>query len=255
MKVVRKNIEKLKFAPYNPRKISKQEYNKLKKSIESFGLVDPLIWNKTTGHVVGGNQRLKVLKELGFEEVEVVELELDLETEKALNLALNKISGDWNMEMLRDILNNLDETLAELAGFTEYDLKKYLIKFEPLYTTKIPKIQYEPLGVKPQIHELYNAEDYYRLLDEIEKAENITEEEREFLKLAASRWIEYRFDLIAEYYAQSSPELQRLMERLALVVVDFNDAINMGIVNFTKKLRQFLEDLKEKEEGEKNGKG
>ena len=122
MKVVQKKIDELKYAPYNPRKISPDEYEKLKKSIEKFGLVEPLVWNKRTKHVVGGNQRLKVLKDLGFTIVNVVEVDLDLETEKALNLALNKISGEWDLEKLEDVLRDLKST--ELIDFTGFELEE-----------------------------------------------------------------------------------------------------------------------------------
>src|SRR5574344_2788481 len=101
-------IEKLKTdqlppSDYNPRKDLKSgdpEYDKLKRSIEQFGYVEPVIWNKTTGHVVGGHQRLKVLLNMGISEVECVVIEMDEETEKALNIALNKISGDWDKDKL-----------------------------------------------------------------------------------------------------------------------------------------------------------
>ena len=101
-------IEKLKTellipADYNPRKDLKAgdpEYEKLKRSIEQFGYVEPVIWNKVTGRVVGGHQRLKVLLDMGITEVECVVIEMDAEKEKALNIALNKISGDWDKEKL-----------------------------------------------------------------------------------------------------------------------------------------------------------
>jgi len=119
MEIKRIPINQLKPAPYNPRKISRHELEKLKKSIETYGYVQPLIWNKRTGHVVGGNQRLKVLKELGFKEVDVVVVDLDLTQEKALNLALNRISGDWDFhslaQLLDELLNEIDD--MELTGF------------------------------------------------------------------------------------------------------------------------------------------
>src|SRR6056297_1418393 len=108
-------IEKLKTklllpADYNPRKDLKPgdaEYDKLKRSIEQFGYVEPVIWNKTTGRVVGGHQRLKVLLDLGMTEVECVVIEMDEEKEKALNVALNKISGDWDKDKLMLIISDL----------------------------------------------------------------------------------------------------------------------------------------------------
>lgn len=122
-------IEKLKTellipADYNPRKDLKPgdpEYEKLKRSIEQFGYVEPVIWNKTTSHVVGGHQRLKVLLDMGITEVECVVIEMNEEKEKALNIALNKISGDWDK-------NKLMLLIADLQG-ADFDVS--LTGFEP----------------------------------------------------------------------------------------------------------------------------
>ena len=101
---------KLKAAAYNPRKDLKPgdaEYEKLKRSIETFGYVEPVIWNKTTGNVVGGHQRLQVLRGLGQTEIDCVVVELDETNEKALNVALNKISGEWDTEKLASLFDGL----------------------------------------------------------------------------------------------------------------------------------------------------
>jgi len=107
MEIAKKKLSELKPAPYNPRKIDKETLEKLKQSIQNFGYVEPLVWNKRTGHVVGGNQRLRVLKELGMDEVDVVIVDLSLEEEKALNLALNKIEGSWDLEKLEEVLGSI----------------------------------------------------------------------------------------------------------------------------------------------------
>lgn len=122
-------------APYNPRKDLKPgdpEYERLKKSIETFDLVEPVIWNKRTGNVVGGHQRLKVLKARGDKEVTVSVVDLDAKQEAALNVALNKISGEWDFPKLKDLLVDLDDGDFDLTltGFDEAELKR-LIDFEP----------------------------------------------------------------------------------------------------------------------------
>lgn len=102
MLIENKKLTDLIPADYNPRKDLKpgdDEYEKLKRSIEQFGMVQPVIWNKTTGRVVGGHQRLKVLADMGYAETECVVVEMDEAQEKALNIALNKISGDWDKDM------------------------------------------------------------------------------------------------------------------------------------------------------------
>lgn len=115
-------VEKLNPAKYNPRKDLKKgdpEYEKLKRSIETFGYVEPVIWNKKTGHIVGGHQRFKILKEQGAAEIECVVVEMDEAEEKALNIALNKVSGDWDMPKLAELLEDLDKSMFDvsLTGF------------------------------------------------------------------------------------------------------------------------------------------
>ena len=103
MQIEKKNVSQLLPADYNPRKDLKpgdKEYEKLKRSIEQFGYVEPVIWNATTSRVVGGHQRLKVLIDMGITEVECVIVEMGEEKEKALNVALNKISGEWDNDKL-----------------------------------------------------------------------------------------------------------------------------------------------------------
>ena len=114
--------ERLIPADYNPRKDLRPgdpEYEKLKRSLEEFGYVEPVIWNKTTSHVVGGHQRLKVLLDMGITEVECVVVEMDAEKEKALNVALNKISGDWDKEKLALLIADLQgvDFDVSLTGF------------------------------------------------------------------------------------------------------------------------------------------
>jgi len=131
MKIEKMKVSDLKFAPYNPRKIDDKELAKLKRSITEFGYVEPIVWNQRTGFVVGGNQRLKVLRELGIEEVDVVIIDLDDAKERALNVALNKISGEWDFPKLKDLLTDIDtgDFDIELTGF-DLDEIENLITFD-----------------------------------------------------------------------------------------------------------------------------
>ena len=99
MKTATMKLSEITPAEYNPRKKLKPgdtEYEALKNSLERFGVAEPLIVNETTGKLVSGHQRLNVLLEMGTEEVEVVLVQLDEEQEKLLNIAMNKIEGDWD---------------------------------------------------------------------------------------------------------------------------------------------------------------
>lgn len=115
------DINKLIPATYNPRKDLKPddaEYIKIKNSIVKFGFVSPLVINKDMT-VIGGHQRLKVLKDLGIMEVECIVVDLDKTNEKALNIALNKIQGDWDEDKLEALLQELklEEFDMNLTGF------------------------------------------------------------------------------------------------------------------------------------------
>lgn len=113
-------IGSLQVAPYNPRKMPDEQMRRLMRGIEEYGVVDPIIVNRTTGNIVGGHQRAEAARRLGLTEVPIVEVALDLEREKALNLALNKISGDWSLDLLSGVLGDLDAAGfdMELTGFS-----------------------------------------------------------------------------------------------------------------------------------------
>ena len=127
MNIEKKNVKDLLPADYNPRKDLQPgdtEYEKLKRSIEQFGYVEPVIWNKQTGRVVGGHQRLKVLIDSGITEVDVVVVDMNTEKEKALNIALNKISGEWDTDKLALVIADLQgaDFDVSLTGFEPEEL-------------------------------------------------------------------------------------------------------------------------------------
>jgi hypothetical protein len=128
------SITRINPAAYNPRKDlqpSDPEYKKLKKSLTEFDCIEPLVWNETTGNLVGGHQRLKVLKEMGREEVDVSIVRLDDAKEKALNIALNKISGEWDMPRLKDLLEEINTGAfdIEITGFDDKEIEELMTQF------------------------------------------------------------------------------------------------------------------------------
>lgn len=131
MEIKKKSIEDLIPASYNPRKIDDESLLGLRASIKRFGYVEPIIWNKKSGHVVGGHQRLKALKNEGVEEVDVVCVDLEEIEEKALNVALNNkhIQGDWESELLGSLLSEIKIVLPE---FEELMLDELEIEIAPL---------------------------------------------------------------------------------------------------------------------------
>lgn len=131
MRIIKKHMDELLPAGYNPRKDLKpgdQDYENLKRSIQEFDYIDPVIWNEQTGHVVGGHQRLKVLRDLGYQEIDVSVVNLSLEKEKALNVGLNKINGEWNEKALEELLREITTFDIDmgLTGFSDDELGRLL---------------------------------------------------------------------------------------------------------------------------------
>lgn len=134
MKIITLPVSDLHPADYNPRKDlapGDKQYDKLARSIETFGYVEPIVWNRTTGNIVGGHQRLKVLVEQGYKTVEVVEVELNEQEERILNVSLNKISGRWDNEKLTAILDELKEQdEMALTGFEDWELDALKVTYD-----------------------------------------------------------------------------------------------------------------------------
>lgn len=115
-------VEKLNPAAYNPRQDLQPgdpEYEKLKRSINEFGYVELIIWNKRTGNIVSGHQRYKVLRQQGLKEIDCVVVDLDDDREKALNVAMNKVGGSWDEALLAGLLKDLEDSDFDvtLTGF------------------------------------------------------------------------------------------------------------------------------------------
>lgn len=123
--IERKRIDEMDRAAYNPRvdlRPGDDEYTNLQHSIDRFGLVLPIVWNKRTNRVVGGHQRLTVLENTGVEEVDVSVVDLDEVREKQLNIALNKTGGDWDEVKLTLLLDELGADAYE-TGFSQAEIE------------------------------------------------------------------------------------------------------------------------------------
>lgn len=124
MDIRKAKVAEINLAPHNARKDLRptdHEYKQIEASIDGFGLVEPLVWNMRTKNLVGGHQRLKILIQKGYEEVEVSVVDLDIEREKALNIALNKIQGRWDNEKLAVVLDELTKIPDFDIGITGFD--------------------------------------------------------------------------------------------------------------------------------------
>lgn len=115
------------------------------------------------------------------------------------------------------------------------------------YSHKVALPQYMPTNTKPNIAELYDYTKYSKLIHAINNS-NVSEEEKQFLRLGATRHIVFNYDKIADYYAHSDKELQELMEQSALVIIDFNDAILNGYVELSKEIYEIVKREQNNEE-------
>jgi len=100
MIIEKKLLKDLKPAPYNPRQSTARQESQLKRSLEKFGVVEPIIWNKQTGYIVGGHFRVRELQKLGYKEIDCVIVDLNEDDEKELNIRLNANTGEWDWDSL-----------------------------------------------------------------------------------------------------------------------------------------------------------
>ena len=177
MEIVKVKLNELTEASYNPRVTltpEMDEYKKLKRSIEEFGYVEPLV-------VIGGHQRLSVLHDLGYDVAECVYVDLNENDEKALNLALNKINGEWDNVKLNEILNQLKvedyditltgfDDLSELETDLPDNLDDYFRELDEQEEKKRNKI-YIQIGKKIKIEinesELDKIDETYRKIGDV----------------------------------------------------------------------------------------
>lgn len=243
LKIEYVDIESIKPYEKNAKLHPKEQIEQIKKSIEQFGMNDPIgIWKD---EIVEGHGRLIACKELEMTEVPIIRLDhLTDEERRAYILAHNKLTmnSGFDLEMLQDELNNILDIDMTDFGFTseDEDFKAIDIEEENPYTTKINIPQYEIKGEEPKVSELYSDTKTKELIDEIENSD-ITEEQKEFLKSAAFRHLEFNYNKIAEYYAHQEKPMQELMEKSALVIIDYEDAIKNGYAELIEGIESVTE--------------
>ena len=161
IRIDRLPISRINPAAYNPRKDLRPgdpEYERLLRSVERWDLVEPLVWNTRSGNLVGGHQRLKILQARGDSDVDVSVVDLDTDDEAALNVALNKISGEWDIPKLSDLLSELDANGfdATLTGFDLQELEG-LLAWQPVLPAG--SLQEEPVVAEHRVEILCSGSD------------------------------------------------------------------------------------------------
>lgn len=230
LKIVYLPLDKLTPYENNARKHEKADLQTIENSINQFGMCDPIgIWSDKN-IIVEGHGRLLALKELGYTEAPCIRLDhLTDEQRKAYAIAHNKTAemSELDMAKLEQELQEITNIDMSAFGFTDEQEEK--AEKDTTYTDKVQIPQYEITGEKVTLADCLKEEKANELAEEIQQA-NITPQEREFLMKAACRHYAFNYKNIAEYYAGASKEMQHLMEKSALVIIDFDDAIANGYV-------------------------
>lgn len=239
-------IEKIKvdeIIPYedNAKLHPERQVQQIKASIAEFGFNDPIAIDENNV-VIEGNGRLMAIKELGYEEVDCIRIEgLTEDQKRAYILVHNQLTMNTGFDI--DILNR------ELEKIKGIDMKQFNFELDidfdtdidtgdgTQYSTKVEIPQYEPTGECPDIWELVDTAKADSFLEEINESK-VSPEEKDFLIKATRRLYEFNYKKIAEYYAQATPEMQELMEHLALVIIDFDNAIAYGYAQLSAALEE-----------------
>lgn len=245
MKIKDVNVTEIKPYELNNRKHPHTQVERIAKSIREFGFNQPLVVDENNVIIVG-HGRLMAALELGLQSVPVVQLVNLTEVQKnAYRILDNKLQndGEWDIDNLRVELLKLAEANFDLGGYGLNEFQKQLESGEiqaSNYTRKIEAPVYEPKEPEPpSLSDVYNDLKVQILLAGIREAK-IDEETRKFLTIAAYRHAVIDFEKAAEFYAHASKEVQNLMEESALVIVDFDKAIEQG---FVEMIKSFISDM------------
>ena len=246
VKVMR--VDELRPHPKNPRKHKAKGIDKLVRSIKEFGWTNPVLVSEE-GYVLAGHARLKAAKKAGIKEVPVIVLPLSGEKAEAYMIADNRLQddSDWDEQLLHELVEELKEKIdLAITGLEEKEINVILGEIEKNtdYTSKGETIYYEVKGLKPEIEELVDDSKTKQLVEEIE-ASKLPKKEKEFLIKAAQRHLVFNYSKIAEYYAHASKEMQELMEKSALVIIDYDKAVANGFVELSKTIERLMKEAKE----------
>jgi hypothetical protein len=240
-KVERWDITRLTPYARNSRTHSDEQISQLAASIKEWGWTTPVLVDED-GSIIAGHGRTLAAQRLKMTEVPVMVAKGWSDAKKrAYVLADNKLAmnAGWDEQMLALELGELSDLNfdLELTGFNKKELQSLLdiAEAERIYSDKITVPTYEPKNKKPPIEDLYDDTKAVDLIADI-KESKLPQAEKDFLMAAASRHIVFNYSKIADFYSHSSKECQELMEKSALVIVDYKQAIENGFVHLTAQI-------------------
>lgn len=212
-------------------------------SIKQFGFKNPVIIDKD-GVIVAGHTRYKAAKKLGITDIPCISAnDLSDEQIKAFRLADNKTAelAEWDEDLLGKEMSGIINIDMSQFGFSVGEDELGEEVQDDKYTLKVDIPQYEITGDCPEISDMLDSSKADELIEEINSTENIPSEVKEFLVQAARRHNVFNYRNIAEYYAHAEPEVQKLFEKSALVIIDVNNAIANGYVQLTSDIADIME--------------
>jgi hypothetical protein len=249
-------LDKLKLDPANANTHPEKNLRAIMDSLSAFGQRQVVLARKGTGVVIAGNGRLMAARALGWSHIAAVYVDDDDITAVRYAIADNRTSelSEWDKDVLGMLLQTINDDFGSLegTGFAAGDLDALLAEVgggekqfteDPSgspgveYTQKIKIPIYAPSDKKPAVQDLFDKTKSDLLISRIEGF-SLPPDVSEFLKCAATRHISFNFQRIADFYAHSSPEIQDLFEQSALVIVDYDKAIELGFVKLTNRLAE-----------------
>lgn len=229
--------------PLNARRHPGAQRDALRASLDEIGWVAPVIVNRRTGRMVDGHARVEEALSAGLATVPVVTIDVSEDEERVMLATFDPIGAlaTYDQELLAELLPSISDADGVLAGMLN-DIAAMdalgstdgMADSAEWYTRKVETPVYEPKGLRPDVSELAELDTYHRLLDGIAAAE-LSDDDRQFLQLAAARHVRFSYDRIAEFYAHAPEDVQRLMEDSALVIIDFDRAIELGYVKMHER--------------------
>jgi hypothetical protein len=190
---------------------------------------------------VVGHTRWAAAKDLGITEVPVlIASDLTEEQCRAYRIMDNRSNekAEWDMDLLVEELKSLEDYDLSLTGFNDKEIEElFADPGQTRYTTKVDTPVYTPQGEKPSLESLVDEERYLKLIEDIDDS-SAPDAVKDFLKKSAARHRAFDYQLIAEYYCHCEPEIQRLFEDSALVIIDFERAIELGYVQLNEDLKK-----------------
>lgn len=241
IEIVMRKIGELKPYENNPRH-NDMAVDAVAASIQQFGFKNPVIIDKD-GVIVAGHTRYKAAKKQGITDIPCISAD-DLSDEqiKAFRLADNKTAelAEWDEDLLGKEMQGIINIDMSQFGFSVGEDELGEEMQDDKYTLKVKIPQYEITGECPEISDMLDSSKADELIQEVEAAD-IPEEVRGFLIQAARRHNVFNYRNIAEYYAHAEPEVQKLFEKSALVIIDVNDAIANGYVQLATDITDIME--------------